>query len=54
MNEKQVTFTMTVEKANVMFSALTTMPYNQVAQLIAELQEQAQKQLQPVAEPVSE
>lgn len=53
MNDKQVTFTLSIEKANLVFTALSGMPYSQVAQLIAELQAQAQEQLkqdQPVGE----
>ena len=43
----------TVDEANLVFAALSNLPYGQVSMLIPKLQQQCQSQLQPSAlEPV--
>jgi hypothetical protein len=42
---KTVTFTMTIDEANVIFKALGKMPFDQVYTLIGKMNEQANQQL---------
>jgi LPS sulfotransferase NodH len=50
MENKKITFEVTIEDANIILNALSTQPFAQVAKLINELQGQAANQLQPEAE----
>lgn len=44
-----ITFTLTVEEANMVLGAVAQLPYAQVAALVAKLREQAEPQLKPNA-----
>lgn len=45
-NEKELTFTLTVEEVNLVLEALGKEPFNKVFQLIGKVQQQASAQLQ--------
>ena len=43
---KEITFTVTIDEANIIFKGLGRMPFQEVYQLIGKLNEQANRQLQ--------
>jgi len=43
---KTIKLELSVEKLNIVLTALASQPFSQVAQLISEIQNEAQKQLQ--------
>lgn len=43
-----VTFTLSLGKVNTVLAALSSLPYQQVAGLITDIQQQATQQLQPL------
>jgi len=44
---KNVTFTVTVKEANLIFSALSKFPFEEVFEVIGKLNEQSNQQLKP-------
>jgi len=45
--EQKLTFTLSVDEANVVLNALASQPYSQVVKLISNIQQQAEAQLKP-------